>query len=304
MEHAVKRKIYASEYSHNNFSFRTSTVSYWLHAGISNAKILVIDDNMTELKMLLELLRINGYHLSVAMDAMQGYRRATTQQYDLIILDVKMGHVDGFSTCRLLKADPSTKDIPVIFVTSSILPQERIRGLQLGAVDYISKPFEINEVLARIEIHLALAKSRRESFEYSIMLSESSDPLSSSATTDNTLKIKNIDHNLTLLRAAQRLILSDLSKVPTLPELAAQLGTHEKRLTQVFKQHTGKTIYKFIREARLHEAQRMLSSTVMHIEEVAATIGFSSSANFSTAFHSHFGCTPSDFRRSCLSQKL
>lgn len=278
-------------------------MSYWLRAGISNAKILVIDDNVTELKMLLELLRSNSYHLSVAMDAMQGYRRATTQQYDLILLDVNMGNVDGFSTCRLLKADSSTKDIPVIFVTSSILPQERLRGLQLGAVDYISKPFEINEVLARIEIHLALAKYRREAFEYSITLSESSDPLSSIATAENTLKAKNIDHNLTLLRAAQQLVLSDLSKVPILPELAAQLGTHEKRLAQVFKKHTGKTIYKFIREARLHEAKRMLSSSVMHIEEVAATIGFSSSANFSSAFHSYFGCTPSTFRRSCLSQK-
>lgn len=278
-------------------------MSYWLRSGISNAKILVIDDNVTELKMLLELLRINSYHLSVAMDAMQGYRRATAQQYDLILLDVNMGHVDGFSTCRLLKADSSTKDIPVIFVTSSILPHERIRGLQLGAVDYISKPFDINEVLARIEIHLALAKSRREAFEYSIALSESSDPLSSIDASENKLKVKNIDHNLTLLRAAQQLILSDLSKVPILTELAAQLGTHEKRLAQVFKQHTGKTIYKFIREARLHEAKRMLSSSIMHIEEVAATIGFSSSANFSSAFHSYFSCTPSNFRRSCLSQK-
>jgi len=273
-------------------------VSYWSPAGPSGERILVIDDNVAELKILLELLKSNGYRLSVAMEGMQGYRRATTQQFELILLDVNMGDVDGFTACRLLKADPSTANIPVIFVTSCASPLERLRGLQLGAVDYIQKPFDINEVLARVEIHLALAQRRAKPQQ------DAQAPSQSPVSTSEPAKLSEAlssDRNLTLLRAAQQLVLSDLSKVPTLPELAAQLGTHEKRLTRVFQTHTGNTVYKFIRDARLHEAQRMLASSAMHIEEVAAAIGFSSAANFSSAFHSYFGCTPSAFRRSCAS---
>jgi len=275
-------------------------VSYWSPTGPSGERILVIDDNVAELKILLELLRGNGYSLSIAIDAMQGYRRATTQQFELILLDVNMGNVDGFTVCRLLKADPSTASIPVIFVTSCASPLQRLTGLQLGAVDYVQKPFDINEVLARVEIHLALAK-RQGARDQAVRTSpeqprRDSEPARLSKTVST-------DRNLTLLRAAQQLVLSDLSKVPTLPELAAQLGTHEKRLTRVFQTHTGNTVYKFIRDARLHEAKRMLASSAMHIEEVAAAIGFSSAANFSSAFHSYFGCTPSAFRRSCTGQK-
>lgn len=275
-------------------------MSYWSTAGPSSERILVIDDNVTELKILLELLRSNGYRLSVAMDAMQGYRRATTQQFELILLDVNMGSVDGFAACRLLKADPSTAGIPVIFVTSCASPKERLMGLQLGAVDYIPKPFDINEVLARVEIHLALAKRQGMSSQD---VRASPEPQPSVPALERVTETLSIDHNLTLLRAAQQLVLSDLSKVPTLPELASKLGTNEKRLTRVFQVHTGSTVYKFIRETRLHEAQRMLASSAMHIEEVAAAVGFSSAANFSSAFHSYFGCTPSSFRRSYMSPK-
>lgn len=275
-------------------------MSYWSPPGPSGERILVIDDNVAELKILLELLRSNGYRLSIAMDAMQGYRRATTQQFELILLDVNMGSVDGFSACRLLKADPATAGIPVIFVTSCASSQERLKGLQLGAVDYIQKPFDINEVLARVEIHLALAKRQEKPCQDAITSSKPLQPYSEPAPVSKT---PSIDHNLTLLRAAQQLVLSDLSNVPALPELAARLGTHEKRLTRVFQEHTGSTVYKFIRDARLHEAKRMLASSAMHIEEVAAAIGFSSAANFSSAFHSYFGCTPSAFRRSCASQQ-
>ena len=275
-------------------------MSYWSPAGPSGERILVIDDNVAELKILLELLKSNGYRLFVAMDGMQGYRRATTQQFELILLDVNMGDVDGFTACRLLKADPSTADIPVIFVTSCASPQERLKGLQLGAVDYIQKPFDINEVLARVKIHLALTQRQGKPDQDACTSPEPPAQDSEPARLSSTLSAV---HNLTLLRAAQQLVLSDLSKVPPLPELATQLGTNEKRLTRVFQTHTGNTVYKFIREARLHEAKRMLASSAMHIEEVAAAIGFSSAANFSSAFHAYFGCTPSAFRRSCLGQK-
>lgn len=251
----------------------------------------MIDDNVVELKKMLEMLRSSGYRLSIATDALQGYRRATAQQIDLVLLDVSMGTVDGFAVCRLLKANTVTADIPVIFVSSRTQLQERLLGLRSGAVDYILKPFEPAEVLARIEIHLALSKRYKTQNSYSTTLQDQK---------DHSTPIKNLAENpdTTLLQAAKNIIFKDLAHIPLIPELATQLGTNEKRLTRVFQTQTGRTVYKFIREARLHEARRLLLESVMRIDEIAVAIGFSNAANFSTAFHAHFGCTPSSFRSS------
>ena len=99
------------------------------------------------------------------------------------------------------------------------------------------------------------------------------------------------------MQAAERLILADLSRVLPLRELAARVGTHEKRLSRVFKELTNRTVFEFVREARLHEAQRLLLESAMRIEEIAAAVGFSSAANFSTAFREYFDCTPSACRQ-------
>lgn len=121
----------------------------------------MVDEGVDERKPLLETLKGAGYRITLAFDAMEGYRRATTLQMDLVLLDVRPGSTDGFAACRLLKADPATADIPVIFLTSSASLEERLTGLRAGAVDYIVKPVDPAEVVVRVEIHLALAESRR-----------------------------------------------------------------------------------------------------------------------------------------------
>ena len=103
-----------------------------------------------------------------------------------------------------------------------------------------------------------------------------------------------------IAQATERLVLSDLASVPALPELAASVGTHEKRLSRVFKEQTGRTVFEFVREARLAEAQRLLASSALSVEEVALAVGFSGAANFSTAFRERFGSTPSAFRQARL----
>src|SRR5580765_5224310 len=94
-------------------------MSYWSATPAKRAHILLIDDNIDDLKVLLGALRSADHRLSFAFDAMQGYRRATALLPDLILLDVRMGAVDGYATCRLLKADRATAHIPVIFLTAS-----------------------------------------------------------------------------------------------------------------------------------------------------------------------------------------
>ncbi len=266
-------------------------MSYWSPPEPRRAHLLVVDDNVDELKLLLEMLRGTGYRITIAFDAMEGYRRATALQMDLVLLDVRLGGTDGFAACRLLKADPATADIPVIFVTSSASLEERLTGLRAGAVDYIVKPFDPAEVMARVEIHLALAESRRARAAPATELPPPPDRL----TGNDGAPGSGMDR--ALMQAAERLILTDLSRVLPLRELAARVGTHEKRLSRVFKELTNRTVFEFVREARLHEAQRLLLESAMRIEEIAAVVGFSSAANFSTAFREYFDCTPSACRQ-------
>ena len=259
-------------------------MSYWSTTPPRRAHILVIDDNIEELQVLLGALRGAGHRISLAFDALQGYRRVTALQPDLVLLDVRMGSTDGFTTCRLLKADSATARIPVIFLTSSSAVDERITGLREGAVDYILKPFDPAEVLARVAVHLALASSSSHAQECMAQ----AESVLENARSDNADRV--------IAQATERLVLSDLASVPALPELAARVGTHEKRLTRAFREQTGRTVYEFVREMRLVEAQRLLLNSALNMEEVAHAVGFSGAANFSTAFRERFGLTPSSYR--------
>ncbi len=120
--------------------------------------ILVIDDSPTNLEILHDVLGGAGYEVLVEMDGISGIEQVESNPPDLILLDVMMPKIDGFETCRRLQANPSAKDIPIIFITALTEPEEKVKGLSLGAVDYITKPFEQQEVLARISLHLKLRK--------------------------------------------------------------------------------------------------------------------------------------------------
>lgn len=118
--------------------------------------IFIIDDNPANLKVLNDLLKQCGFKVLIARSGESGLQKVPTVQPDLILLDVLMPGMDGFETCRQLKALPQTRDIPIIFITALADTTDKVKGLSLGAVDYITKPFQQEEVLARIELHLNL----------------------------------------------------------------------------------------------------------------------------------------------------
>ncbi|MDH6590524.1 DNA-binding response OmpR family regulator [Variovorax sp. TBS-050B] len=263
-------------------------MSYWSRAFPQRAHILVIDDKVEELQLLLAALRRAGHRISVAFEALEGYRRASALQPDLVLLDVHLGASSGFEACRLLKADRGTARIPVIFLSASHALEERLTGLREGGVDYILKPFEPEEVLLRVAVHLALARGDEEE-------QPPQHPDARSGTRGTAALPHDADR--VLVEAAVRLIENDLAHVPPLAELAARVGTHEKRLSRAFRAHMRRTVFEFVREARLARAQRLLTDSALSVEEVALAVGFSGAANFSTAFRERFGSTPGGFRR-------
>ena len=118
--------------------------------------VLLVDDNPTNLGILVTSLSESGYQVRVAQDGQSAIAQAEYAQPDLILLDVMMPGIDGFETCRQLKAKPETREIPVIFMTALTDIFDKVQGFQAGAVDYITKPFEIEEVLVRVRTHLHL----------------------------------------------------------------------------------------------------------------------------------------------------
>lgn len=246
---------------------------------LADAHILVVDDRPDELRLLIDILRVARCRISIAFDGLQAYNRAQAISPDLILMDVRMPRMDGFVACRLLTSAPSTQAIPIIFLTAVGDLEDRIEGLEIGAVDYIVKPFEPAEVIARIRNHLKRARGIRP-LEHLPVLPDNPDA--------------------SLVRAASEILLRDLRNPPTLDDLARLVGTHEKRLSRAFRDNLGQTVFEYLRDTRLRFAHRFLAETSMGIGDIAVEIGFSAAGNFATAFRERFGVTPSDWRKQCM----
>ena len=139
---------------------------------MENGIILIVDDNPTNLGVLFDFLANSGYQVYVAEDGEDAIAQAEYALPDLILLDVLMPGMDGFETCQHLKAKESTKDIPVIFMTALSETVDKLRGLSLGAVDYITKPLQHEEVLARIKIHLSIRNLTKRLQEQNVHLEQ------------------------------------------------------------------------------------------------------------------------------------
>jgi signal transduction histidine kinase len=124
--------------------------------------ILAVDDTPANLDVISETLTDAGYEVAIATDGERALKQIQYTLPSLILLDVMMPGIDGFETCRRLKASDVTKDIPVIFMTALSEQQDKIQGFRLGAVDYITKPFEEMEVLARVNTHIKLRNLHKE----------------------------------------------------------------------------------------------------------------------------------------------
>ncbi|HEY9299911.1 MAG TPA: response regulator, partial [Phormidium sp.] len=120
--------------------------------------ILIIDDSPTNLVLLSELLQESGFTVWLARDGETAICKVREELPDLILLDVLMPGPDGFETCQRLKSNPLTNEVPIIFMTALCDPVDKVKGMSLGAVDYITKPFRQEEVLARVKTHLKLRK--------------------------------------------------------------------------------------------------------------------------------------------------
>lgn len=132
--------------------------------------ILLVDDTPYNLSALLNLLSRSGFRILVASEGKQALESMQHVRPDLILLDIMMPDMDGFEVCKYLKSQEDTKDIPIIFITALADTVSKVEGFNLGAADYITKPFRQEEVLARVNAHLTIVKQKRQLREHALEL--------------------------------------------------------------------------------------------------------------------------------------
>ena len=153
--------------------------------------ILIVDDNPTNLSVLSQTLKSAGFKVRVAMDGESAIEQVQEELPELILLDVQMPGIDGFETCARLKANPATADLPIIFITARADVESKIQGLSAGAVDYVTKPFQYEEVLARVRVHLQLRFLTRKVQEQAIALQQANHELQRLAHLDGLTQVAN-----------------------------------------------------------------------------------------------------------------
>lgn len=181
--------------------------------------VLIVDDVSDNIKVAMNILKENNYNFSFALNGKQALEIVKTKDFDLILLDIMMPQMNGFEVCKLLKNDPQTHDIPIIFLTAKADIDSLNEGFKVGAVDYITKPFYADELMSRVVTHIELYRAKK------------------------ILKQNNLDLNVKIIQSEKR-FLSELESnqkeiIYLLTELmedtSDETGKHIKRVADISK---------------------------------------------------------------------
>ncbi len=159
-----------------------------------NRTILTVDDTPANIRLLTHYLEKQGYRVITAEDGFEGFKAAIQYHPDLVLLDIMMPGTDGYEVCELLKAEEETKDIPVVFLTAKANVEDKIKGFELGAVDYITKPFNLVEIATRVETQLNLKYLQEQNMLYQETIQDARRFMNLGIVGDAV--IQNIQHNL------------------------------------------------------------------------------------------------------------
>ncbi|MDO6440736.1 DNA-binding response regulator [Marinobacter sp. 2_MG-2023] len=247
---------------------------------LRHTRILIVEDEEADRMLLSAYLQRQGCQLFYACDGLEGIEQARARQPDIILMDSEMPRCNGRDACKIITQDPRTRDIPVVFISCMTAAEQRVRGLLAGAVDYINKPFDFNEVKLRLVIHL---RNRASS-------ANNKEAQKTDAPPTNNL------HSI-LFHSARTHLLRSLSSTLSMNELETLTGTNSKKLNMAFKVCAGATVYEYLREERMKEARILLQETRLPVQDIAHQVGFKDSANFSTAFKERFKSSPREFRQ-------
>ena len=249
---------------------------------ISNKpSILIVEDSSDVRLYLLDLLK-SDYVLFEAVNGKQGINIAKEKIPDLIISDVMMPEMDGMEFCSKIKSDFLTSHIPVIMLTAKASGESKIQGLETGADDYLTKPFNSKELFVRIKNLLEQRKRLREKFAKEAIEQK------------QISTINPLDEEF--LQKAFSLVEKNLDNINFDTEaFAKEMFLSRMQLHRKLQAITGQTPGDFIRSFRLNKAAKMLTEKKLSVTQIAFEVGYSSPSQFSRAFSKQFNCTPSEY---------
>ena len=237
---------------------------------LANLCILIVEDMPDELRMLARFIGDAGARVLMAVQGIEALRLAQLMRPDVVLLDVQLPPPNGFAVCRALQEHPDTSNIPVLFVSGMMEESAKLEGFAAGGRDFINKPFTAAELVARVSLHATLARRLNDSR-------------------------KEVATPRWLTLVLQRLQAS-LAAPLDLELLAKEAGTTPHRLKEAFRIQLHTTPSAFIRESRLKEAAWLMNESSRSVAEVGAALGYSSPANFATAFRERYGVSPLQYR--------
>lgn len=250
--------------------------------------VLIVEDSSDVRKYISGLL-LECFETSEAEDGESGLKKAAEEMPDLIISDIMMPFMDGLEFCRKLKTNWETSHIPVILLTAKASGESKIEGLETGADDYLTKPFDSRELLIRIKNLLEQRKRIKEKFSKEIRVS--ADALAANSTDNEFLK------------KAFGIVEKNLGEKEFNSEIFAQeMFVSRSQLHRKLVAVTGQAPGEFVRALRLKHAAALILKKDLSITQIAFEVGFSSASHFTQAFQQQFGCVPSEFRSKAKSQ--
>ena len=217
-----------------------------------------------------------------AVDGIDGVQKALEIIPDLIISDVMMPKRDGNELCRILKTDEKTSHVPIVMLTAKADRESKVHGLEIGADDYVIKPFDSQELLARVNNLIKQRQQLRERFSREVVLKPSD------------IAITPMDEVfLNKVKAVVEKHLSDEDfDVET---LSREVGMSRMNVHRKLKALTNQSASQFIRSMRLQRAMELLKQNAGTVAEIAYQVGFGSQAYFTKCFHEQFGCAPKEY---------
>ena len=249
----------------------------------SKPLLLFVEDQIEVRDYVLGLLK-QDYNVLQAENGKAGFDVAINSLPDLIISDVMMPVMDGIELCKKLKTDWKTSHIPVILLTAKATQQSKLEGLEFGADDYLTKPFDFEELSIRIKNLITQRKHLKEKFSKEISLN------AESFTTNNLDK--------DFIEKINKIIETHLQDENfTSENLAQELFVSRSQLNRKLSAVIGKGPGEFIRIYKLKRAAHMILENKLSITQIALEVGFSSPAQFTRAFQKHYNCSPSEFKQ-------
>ena len=245
------------------------------------ATLLIVDDN-ADIRTYLRTILQGRYQLLEAADGQEGLNTAREQVPDLIVSDVMMPVMNGLEFCQQVKDDMATSHIPVILLTARALNQHQIEGYRSGADAYITKPFQADLLLARIE-NLLHSRLRLKS------LFGSAEPAQKTAAEEPQ------DPFIDKFRSVVETHMSNSEL--SVEEISAEMGLSRVQLYRKVKALTGQTPNEQLRKARLIRGKKLLATTDLTISEVAYKVGFTAPSYFTKCFKDEFGVLPGEARK-------